>query len=195
MEELKERCKQFEIRGLARTLVRSVREGAQAEVNIYGPLAQWAFRHAAWLLTHFRRQAGSPTAYELNTGRRYTGKLANFGERVLARLPGPNGADRFQVGIWVGKTDRADFHLVFTSEGLRWTRTIRRMPVPYDAETLANVRAWPWGISFGQIGVKQSALLGKVPSTPLPPHMAPAIRAEERAERLQGRRQHQPQQV
>ena len=125
------------VRGLARTLIRSVREGAQAEVDVYGPLAQWAFRHAAWLLSHFRRQNGSPTAYEMNTGRRYVGKLASFGERVLARLPGPNGADRFQVGVWVGKTDRADFHLVFVPDGLRWTRTIRRMPVPCDAETLA----------------------------------------------------------
>ena len=68
------------VRGLARTLIRSVREGAQAEVDVYGPLAQWAFRHAAWLLSHFRRQGGSPTAYEMNTGRRYVGKLANFGE-------------------------------------------------------------------------------------------------------------------
>ena len=181
------------VRGLARTLIRSVREGAQAEVDVYGPLAQWAFRHAAWLLPHFRRQNGSPTAYEMNTGRRYVGKLANFGERVLARLPGPNGADRFQVGVWVGKTDRADFHLVFVPDGLRWTRTIRRMPIPYDAETLANVRAWPWSISYGQIGVKQSALLAKAPSTPLPPQMAPAVRAEERAERQDERRQAQQQ--
>ena len=114
-------------RGLARTLIRAVREGAQAEVDVYGPLAQWAFRHAAWLLSHF--------------GRRYVGKLANFGERVLARLPAPNGCDKFQVAIWVGKTVRADFHLVFTSDGLRWTRTIKRMLIPYDAETLSNVRS------------------------------------------------------
>jgi hypothetical protein len=105
-------------------------------------------------------------------------------ELIVFRLEFGSVKPTGQISIWV-----------FTSEGLRWTRTIRRMPVPYDAETLANVRAWPWSISFGQIGVKQSALLGKVPSTPLPPHMAPAIRAEERAERLQGRRQHQPQQV
>ena len=180
------------VRGLARTLIRAVREGAQAEVDVYGPLAQWAFRHAAWLLSHFRRQAGSPTAYEMITGRRYVGKLANFGERVLARLPAPNGCDKFQVAIWVGKTDRADFHLVFTSDGLRWTRTIRRMPIPYDAETLSNVRSWPWSISYGQIGVKQAALMAKVPSTPLPPQLAPAIREEERAERRQARQQAQP---
>jgi hypothetical protein len=37
------------VRGLARTLIRAVREGAQAEVDVYRPLAQWAFRHAAGL--------------------------------------------------------------------------------------------------------------------------------------------------
>ena len=37
------------VRELARTLIRAVREGAQAEVDVYGPLAQCAFRHAAWL--------------------------------------------------------------------------------------------------------------------------------------------------
>ena len=171
------------VRGLARTLIRAVREGTQSEIDVYGPLAQWALRHAAWLLTHFRRQNGSPTAYEMISGRKYTGKLANFGERVLARIPAPNGVDRFQPAIWVGKSDRADFNLVFVADGLRWTRTIRRLPVAYDAEFLPNVRSWPWSISHGQIGVKQSALLAKVPSTPLPPHLAPAIRAEEAAER------------
>ena len=130
----------------------------------------------------------------MNTGRRYDGKLANFGRTCVgeASCPGPHGADRFHVGIWIGKTDRV--RLVFTGDGLRWTRTIRRMPVPYDAETLANVRAWPWSINYGKIGVKQSALLAKAPSTPLPPQMAPAIRAEERAERQEARRRAQHQQ-
>ena len=135
--------------------------------------------------------SGMQLGYEMVTGRRYVGQLANFGERVLARLTAPNGCDKFQVAIWVGKTDRADFHLVFTGDGLRWTRTIRRMPVAYDAETLCNVRLWPWSINYGQIGVKQSALMAKVPSTPLPPQLAPTIREEERAERREARQRAQ----
>ena len=38
------------------------------------------------------------------------GKLAVFGERVLARLPTANDKDKFKVGAWIGKTDRGDFH-------------------------------------------------------------------------------------
>ena len=56
-------------RGLARTLVRQVSERAGIQV----------------------RCSGSPTAYEMVTGRTYTGKVAMFGERVLARLPTTDG--------------------------------------------------------------------------------------------------------
>ena len=80
------------------------------------------------------------------TGRKCTGMAAMFGERVLARLPTTNGEDRFRPGIWLGKTDRADFHIVATVDGLRWTRTIKRLPIAYDAETLANARTWPWNV-------------------------------------------------
>ena len=38
------------------------------------------------------------------TGRKYQGKLALFGERVLARLPGNGGDDRFRPAVWLGKT-------------------------------------------------------------------------------------------
>jgi hypothetical protein len=97
------------------------------------------------------------------TGRKYVGKVAMFGERVLARLPTTNGEDRFRPGIWLGKTDRADFNIVATVDGLRWTRTIRRLPIAYDAETIANVRTWPWNAAYGQIGTKSTPLLAKVP--------------------------------
>ena len=170
-------------RGLARSLVSQLTENAKVEINVYGPIYQWAMRHAGWLLSHYRRQSGSPTAYEMVSGRKYIGKLAMFGERVLARLPTANGENRFKTGVWVGKTDRADFHIVFTEGGLRWTHTIRRLPVPFEAEALTLVKAWPWSVSFGQIGAKQSALMTKVPGLALPPDMAPAIRAEEAQER------------
>ena len=98
------------VRGLARTLISHLKNGAKSEINTYGPIFQWAMRHAGWLLTHFRRKAGSPTAYEMTTGRKYVEKLAVFGERVLARLPTANDEDKFKVGAWIGKTDRGDFY-------------------------------------------------------------------------------------
>ena len=76
------------------------------------PVFLWATRHAGWLSTHYRRQGGGPTAYEARTGRKYCGKVAVFGERVLARVKRANGSDKFESGLWLGKTDRADFHMV-----------------------------------------------------------------------------------
>ena len=89
------------MRGLARTLVRRLSEGAGIRINCQGPLFQWAMRHAGWLITHFRRHNGSAT-YEQIIG----GKLEIFGERVLARLPGGAGDDRFKPSVWLKKTDR-----------------------------------------------------------------------------------------
>ena len=173
------------VRGLARTLVRRLSEGAGIRINCQGPLFQWAMRHAGWLITHFRRHNGSATAYEQITGRKYQGKLAIFGERVLARLPGGAGDDRFKPSVWLGKTDRADFHIVATTDGLRWTRTIRRLPAGFDATILNNVRTWPWNVSYGQIGTKSTPLMAKTENVALPPDMAGPIRLQERQERQQ----------
>ena len=58
------------VRGLAKTLVNRLREGAGVQINVFGPLFQWALRHAGWPITHFRHKNGSPTAYEQVTGRK-----------------------------------------------------------------------------------------------------------------------------
>ena len=168
------------VRGMARTLVHGVKEGCQMHIKPSSPVFLWAMRHAGWLLTHYRRQGGGPTAYETRTGRKYCDKVAVFGERVLARVKRANGSDKFEPGLWLGKTDRTDFHTAATASGLKWTRIMRRLPTPFDPETVTYVKFWPWNIGFGQIGAKASALVGKFPTVPLPPDLAPGIRAEEK---------------
>ena len=179
------------MRGLARTLVNRLREGAGIQINVMGPIFQWALRHAGWLISHFRRHNGSPTAYEMVTGRKFQGKLAIFGERVLARLPGGNGDDKFRPAVWLGKTDRADFHVVATSDGLRWTRAVRRMPVAFEAAVLNNVRTWPWSVAFGQIGTKATPLITKNENVALPPDLSVPLRLQERQDRRQARQAQQ----
>ena len=58
----------------------------------------------------------------------------------MAKVRGANGDDKVEVGCWLGKTDRADFHMVATAKGLKWTRTIRRLPSPFEAEALHQCR-------------------------------------------------------
>ena len=61
--------------------------------------------------------------------------------------------------MWLGKIGRADVHMVATASGLKWTRTIR---------------------TPGLGRFKASSLVGKFPIVPLPPALAPEIRAEEK---------------
>ena len=57
----------------------------------------------------------------------------------MAKVRGANGDDKVEVGCWLGKTDRADFHMVATAKGLKWTRTIRRLPSRILSKKLRSV--------------------------------------------------------
>ena len=49
------------------------------------PVYFWALAHGTWIRNRYRL-AGGQTAYERATGRVYTGRLAQFGERVLGYI-------------------------------------------------------------------------------------------------------------
>ena len=66
----------------------------------------------------------------------YRGKLVEFGETVLAHLPevgkgsgnpAPKLADRWKSGVWLGKSDLTDEHLVRTDDGVVYARSVRRL--------------------------------------------------------------------
>ena len=66
----------------------------------------------------------------------YRGKLMEFGETVLAHLPevgkgsgnpAPKLADRWKSGVWLGKSDLTDEHLVRTDDGVMHARSVRRL--------------------------------------------------------------------
>ena len=63
-------------------------------------------------------------------------KLVEFGETVLAHLPevgkgsgnpAPKLEDRWKPGVWLGKTDLTDEHLVRTDDGVVYARSVRRL--------------------------------------------------------------------
>ena len=69
-------------------------------------------------------------------GGTYRGKLVEFGETVLAHLPkvgkgsgnpAPKLADRWKSGVWLGKSDLTDEHLVRTDDGVVYARCVRRL--------------------------------------------------------------------
>ena len=79
----------------------------------------------------------------------YRGKLVEFGETVLAHLPevgkrsgnpAPKLADRWKSGVWLGKSDLTDEHLVRTDDGVVYARSVRRLAEnSWSEETLKAV--------------------------------------------------------
>ena len=59
------------------------------ELGARHPLVEWLIEHAAYLLTHTVIHADGKTSYERMTGRKFRGKLVEFGEQVLAKLVKP----------------------------------------------------------------------------------------------------------
>ena len=85
------------------------------------PLWQWSYLHAAWLLNRFgAHRAIQAAPFELAFGRRYTGKVVCFGEfvMVLNKQPGAKQGPQWLPGVWVGKTNEDDLHMVIGTTGL-----------------------------------------------------------------------------
>ena len=98
-------------------------------------LMRWIVRHAAWLIPRFRGSEIQSPFYRAMGGP-YRGKLVEFGETVLAHLPevgkgsgnpAPKLADRWKSGVWLGKSDLTDEHLVLTDDGVVYARSVRRL--------------------------------------------------------------------
>ena len=75
--------------------------------------------------------------------------------RIAARVSAGRGKweARFARGIWVGKSEIDDTHLVVDLErGIQKVRTVRRMPEEFrwNAEMLQDIRFTPWNPTPGK---------------------------------------------
>ena len=63
-------------------------------------------------------------------GKDYNGIVVEFGECVLYKIPGlqPKLATRWEKGVWLGKRNSTDEHLVGTEDGTTTARTVQRRP-------------------------------------------------------------------
>ena len=72
----------------------------------------WALAHAAWLHSRFR-VSSVQTAFECATGRCYSGRIAQFGERVFGFIRQERKGDpKWLPAIWLGKAFSNDVHLL-----------------------------------------------------------------------------------
>jgi len=177
-----------QIRALRHALQLRVGERIAADA----PVMAWLIRHAGWLITRFSMGTSGRTPYEQLRGRGYRGELVEIGERVYAKKPGdqPNKLDsRWEAGIWVGKTETSEEHLVSTQHsGVLRMRVIRRR-IPAERWNLVELKALrgaPWdlkpklGAEPGQ-GVyeserKQVPEPNQSPAVQLDPDTGPATR-------------------
>ncbi|CAE7248031.1 unnamed protein product [Symbiodinium sp. CCMP2592] len=112
-------------------------------------------RHVAWLQARFgTKSTDGVTPYRAATGTDYGGALCSFGETVLAKLPRPgNKAQvRWVKGVWTGKLERDDSHVVLTEAGALNVRSVRRLSPETRHQTAAALKACglPWNPRFGR---------------------------------------------
>ena len=101
---------------------------------------QWAVitsrmvRHAAWLLSHFQTgSADGKTAYARQFERPYESLVLLSAERVMWKDPTPQLAmlkESWGCGLWLGRSQTSNAHLIGTRVGIVVARTIRRLPAP-----------------------------------------------------------------
>ena len=114
--------------------------------------------HASWQLSRCKTKGNGTTAYKQACGEHYTHEVVLFAEIVLVRVPKPThrgqqGGKRwhkgdavFIKGVWFGRSELSDEHIVLTLGGRVFSRTIRRLEPSrrHDAAFLFKLKGLPW---------------------------------------------------
>ena len=119
------------------------------DLDLVCNLLPWLIRHAAWLIARFHtRSKDQMTPYRLVTGSDYSHPLATLGEVVLVKLPTTKSKAqrRWVKGLWLGKLDRDDSHILGTSSGAIAVRSVRRLPLESqtDGVMMKAMKGIPW---------------------------------------------------
>ena len=103
------------------------------------PIWAWLLRHAGWQISRYKQKGNGMTAYKQAYGEHYTHEVVPFAEVVLVSVPKPThralqGGKRwhkddavFIKGVWVGRSETSDEHIVLTPGVRVFSRTIRRL--------------------------------------------------------------------
>ena len=139
------------LRRQASTVMHQLEEHCQMNYGVQHPLVSWAYIHAAWLLNRFHcHSTVKCSPFELVNGRRYSGRLVGFGEKVLVlNKSGHKHGPQWFPGIWLGKTTDGsdDLHAVSTPSGLVKSRAIRRTAKPWDSIYTWMVKDLPYKLA------------------------------------------------
>ena len=98
--------------------------------------------------------------------------------------PSAKGLASWHRGVWLGKTQNNDAHVISCNGGLFITRSVRRLPVPWVLSELGNVEISHWECSFATLGSKlmvPKRVLKPAPQTAL---ALPPVRSQPPASKL-----------
>ena len=118
------------------------------------PIWAWLLRHAGWQISRYKQKGNGMTAYMEAYGEHYTHEVVPFAEVTLVRIPKPThgalqggkqwhkGDAVFIKGVWVGRSETSDEHIVLAPGGRVLSRTNRRLEPTrrHDARFLSAVK-------------------------------------------------------
>ena len=134
---------------MARTLRLDLLGRTNIAVGSDLPITSWMVRHAAWLLSHFQTEsADGKTACARQFERPYESPVLPFAERVMWKDPTLQPAklkSSWGYGLWLGRSQTSNAHLIGTRVGIVVARTIRRLPASEreDSNLVVAVRGTP----------------------------------------------------
>ncbi|CAK0888712.1 unnamed protein product [Prorocentrum cordatum] len=139
--------------GLLRVYKLKLEHKLGCEIKMTDPIVPWLVNSVGWMITRFQPRSHGGSSYKMLYGKEYNGEIAEMGEQVWYRISARVAAGRgkwearFAKGIWVGKSELDDTHLVIDPErGVQKVRTVRRMPEEFrwQPELIQHIRVTPW---------------------------------------------------
>eukprot|EP00959_Pyramimonas_sp_CCMP1952_P286975 6001432-Pyramimonas_sp.AAC.1 len=97
------------------------------------PIAPWLVNSVGWMVNRLQPRSHGGSSHEVLHGKGHSGEIAEMDEQVWCRISARVAAGRgkweacFARGIWVGKSELDDAHLVIDpGRGVQKVRAARR---------------------------------------------------------------------
>ena len=135
--------------GNVRALKLVVQERWSVSIGNVSAIFPWIVRHASWLYNRYQPLSDGITVFEKLHKEKYHGDVQPFSRPVLIRMPYatslPKAEPRWVLGVWLGKHEQSDAHLVGTPQGVLVGRSVRCVDDDAQTRQCFDQMTWtPW---------------------------------------------------
>ena len=155
---------QQHLQGQIRTLKLDVESRYGIPIGSSSAIFPWIVRHCAWVIARFHVKLNGQTSYEHAYGTSYTGAVVPILETCLFQhavsetghltkdIRRAKATSTWQRGLWLGKAEKTDEHVVFNGKGLFKTRDLRRLVADSrsDLGLIKSLEVVPWQPVWGE---------------------------------------------